>query len=74
MTKTATKAVVSTAATETNYLAAAGQQMALDALRIEIGALKALVPGLTASLANTPAADRRARDAEREAMFDNMPV
>ncbi len=74
MTKSATKAVVSTATTETTYLAAAGQQMALDALRIEISAIAAMVPGLTASLANTPATDRQTRDAELEAMFDNMPL
>ena len=76
MTKTAKSAVKSDAVAERNFLAAAGQQMALDTLRIEIGAIKAMMPGLTASQANTLArdADRRARDAEIEAMFDNMPV
>jgi hypothetical protein len=76
MTKTATKSVMPDTAAETTFLASAGQQMALDALRIEIGAIKAMLPGLTASQANALAsdADRRRHDAALEAMFDNMPV
>jgi hypothetical protein len=76
MTRTANKTVVADVAGETTFLATAGQQMALDTLRVEIGAIKAMLPGLTASQANTlPSdADRRAREAALEAMFDNMPI
>jgi hypothetical protein len=76
MTRNATKTVVADVAAETTFLAAAGQQMALDTLRVEIGAIKAMLPGLTAAQANTlPSdADRLAREAALEAMFDNMPV
>ncbi len=76
MTRKATKTVMSDVAGETTFLAAAGQQMALDTLRVEIGALKAMLPGLTASQANSLPSDaiRRAREAELEAMFDNMPL
>jgi hypothetical protein len=76
MTKTATNTVMSDVAAETTFLATTGQQMALDTLLVEIGAMKALLPGLTAAQANILPSDaeRRARDAALEAMFDNMPV
>lgn len=61
---------------ETRMLATAGQQMLLDAMMVEMGALKAMLPGLAPSRSDgqTPADLRRAADAAQDEMFDNMPV
>jgi hypothetical protein len=76
MTRQATKTAMADVAAETTYFATAGKQLALDTLLVEMGALKALLPGLTALQANTQGSgiDHRVTDAEQEAMFDNMPV
>jgi hypothetical protein len=79
MTRQAKKTVLSDMAdmaAETTYLAATAQQVMFDALRMELGAIEALVPRVTAAAANrSPSyAARRAVEAECEAMFDNMPV
>jgi hypothetical protein len=79
MTTHAKKTVLSDMAdmaAETSFLAATAQQAMCDALRMEIGAIEALVPRATAAAANrSPShAARRAVETECEAMFDNMPV
>jgi hypothetical protein len=57
-------------------LATASQQMMLDALMAEMGALKAILPGHGTHEEDGGASDaaRRAREADHDAMFDNMPV
>lgn len=57
-------------------LATAGQQILLDALNVEMGALKAILPGTAPDPENarSSAAARRDHDAALDAMFDNMPV
>jgi len=57
------------AATE---MARVGQELALGALRAEMMALAAMMPGAAAHQQDEAA--RAAREAEVEAGFDNMPV
>jgi hypothetical protein len=76
MTTVAKKTVLSgmaEMAVETTCLAATAQQAVVDALRMEVGAIQALTPGLAAKSANRDQS-RAADDAAREAMFDNMPI
>lgn len=55
-----------------NQLAIAGQQIMLDTLRAEVGALQALLPGLHHTYVP---AESTARNADApDDMFDNMPV
>lgn len=67
-----TKTTQSTAA----CLATASHQMMLDTLLAEMGALQAILPTQAPHPADavSPGAARRAREAELEDMFDNMPV
>jgi hypothetical protein len=76
MTRQATKTVLANMTAETVLFTTAGNQLALDTLQVEMGALKAILPGLTARQTHTPAArtDPQTAEAETEAMFDNMPV
>ena len=57
-------------------LAAAGQQVLLDTLMVEIGVLKAIMPGHSPRPGNglSPDAARREHDAALDALFENMPV
>ncbi len=76
MTKKSTHTALADLAGETVYLAGAGQRAVLDALRAEMGALKALMPGMTAPRVDTAPGDasRRATEATVEDTFDNMPI
>jgi hypothetical protein len=67
-----TKATQSAAA----CLATASHQMMLDTLMAEMGALRAILPGHAQQPVAAVSADaeRRAHEAELDAMFDNMPV